>query len=74
MYMPLHTRNYRKYSYDSGVVYQGSEIDRNLLYIHLHACISLHPNNWIKEIITCIYRYTNSIVKVFFITVVMVRT
>lgn len=51
MYMPLHTRNYRKYSYDSGVVYQDNEIYKNLLYLHLHACISLHPIIGLKKLL-----------------------
>lgn len=51
MYMPLHTRNYRKYSFDSGVVYQDNEIYKNLLYIHLHACISLHPIIGLKKLL-----------------------
>lgn len=49
--MPLHTRNYRKYSYDSGVVYQDNEIYKNLLYLHLHACISLHPIIGLKKLL-----------------------
>lgn len=51
MYMPLHTRNYRKYSYDSGVVYQDNEVYKNLLYLHLHACISLHPIIGLKKLL-----------------------
>lgn len=52
MYMPLHTKNYRKYSYGTEVVYQGSEFYRNLLYIiHLHACISLHPIIGLKKLL-----------------------
>lgn len=51
MYMFLYIRNYRKYLYDSGVVYEGSEIDRNFLYIYLYVCILFYLIIGLKKLL-----------------------